>query len=66
MTYGLTVKKLSIWMIKIPATILFTCNPYHGLDDREFVVRVSILTGGDKPKISLRIVKLEANEEDMA
>tara|TARA_R110000744_G_scaffold56386_7_gene118983 strand:- start:5254 stop:6075 length:822 start_codon:yes stop_codon:yes gene_type:complete len=50
----------------IPATIEFTCDPYHGLEDRAFTVRVSILTGGDKPKISLRIVRLEAQEEDMA
>lgn len=50
----------------IPATIEFTCQPYHGLENRAFTVRVSILTGGDKPEISLRIIKLEAQEEDMA
>lgn len=50
----------------IPATIEFTCDPYHGLSDRAFTVRVSILTGDQKPKISLRIIKLEAQEEDMA
>lgn len=50
----------------IPAKIIFTCNPYHGLEDREFTVRVSILTGGQRPTISLRIIKLEAQEEDMA
>lgn len=50
----------------IPATIEFTCDPYHGLEDRAFTVRVSILTGGDRPKISLRIVRLEAQEEDIA
>jgi uncharacterized protein YfdQ (DUF2303 family) len=50
----------------IPATIEFTCDPYHGLGNRAFTVRVSILTGGSKPEISLRIIKLEAQEEDMA
>ena len=50
----------------IPAKIIFTCNPYHGLEDREFTVRVSILTGGERPTVSLRIIKLEAQEEDMA
>lgn len=50
----------------IPATIDFTCSPYHGLDERGFTVRVAILTGGQKPEISLRIIKLEAQEEDMA
>jgi uncharacterized protein YfdQ (DUF2303 family) len=51
---------------KIPSDIKFKCVPYHGLDNREFTVRVSILTGGQKPEISLRIIKLEAQEEDMA
>lgn len=51
---------------KIPAEIKFKCVPYHGLDQREFVVRVSILTGSSRPEISLRIIKLEAQEEDMA
>tara|TARA_R110002153_G_scaffold173631_3_gene326434 strand:- start:6017 stop:6838 length:822 start_codon:yes stop_codon:yes gene_type:complete len=50
----------------IPATMEFTCDPYHGLSDRAFTIRVSILTGDQKPKISLRIVRLEAQEEDMA
>lgn len=50
----------------IPATIEFTCDPYHGLDGRAFTVRVSILTGEQRPKISLRIIRLEAQEEDMA
>lgn len=51
---------------KIPAEIQFTCDPYFGLVNREFVMRVSILTGDSKPKISLRIIKLEAHREDMA
>jgi len=50
----------------IPATIEFTCHPYHGLVNRAFTVRVAILTGGSKPEISLRVIKLEAQEEDMA
>jgi uncharacterized protein YfdQ (DUF2303 family) len=50
----------------IPATIVFKCEPYHGLELREFILRVAILTGGSKPEISLRITKLEAQDEDMA
>lgn len=50
----------------IPAFIDFTCVPYQGLAPRKFQLRVSILTGGDRPKVSLRIIKLEAHEEDMA
>lgn len=51
---------------KIPSLIKFACVPYHGLAAREFDVRVSIITGSAKPEISLRIVKLEAQREDMA
>lgn len=51
---------------KIPAEIKFKCIPYQGLAEREFVLRVAILTGGGRPEVSLRILKLEAQEEDMA
>lgn len=51
---------------QIPACIKFTCVPWHGLGVREFDVRVSIITSGQKPALCLRIVKLEAQEEDMA
>lgn len=51
---------------KIPAKIVFSCDPYHGLQDREFDLRVSIITGDSKPKIGFRIVRLEAQVEDMA
>jgi uncharacterized protein YfdQ (DUF2303 family) len=50
----------------IPTTIYFTCEPYHGLESRQFVLRLGILTGGDKPSISLRIVKQELHDEEMA
>lgn len=50
----------------IPSEIEFTCDPFHGLCKRAFTVRVSIITGGSKPEIGLRIIKLEAQEEDMA
>lgn len=50
----------------IPTTIYFKCEPYHGLTEREFVLRLGVLTGGDKPRISLRIVKQELHDEEMA
>lgn len=50
----------------IPASIKFKCTPYHGLGEREFDIRLGILTGEQKPQISLRVIKLEAHEEDMA
>lgn len=50
----------------IPTTIHFVCNPYHGLTERVFVLRLGVLTGGDKPKIILRVVKQELHNEEMA
>ena len=50
----------------IPARIQFSCIPFHGLGERLFEIRLGILTGEQKPTISLRIIKLEAQEEDMA
>lgn len=51
---------------KIPAFLSFKCIPYNGLKEREFKVRVGILTGGPVPVISLRIQLLEQQQEDMA
>ena len=50
----------------LPTTIYFVTEPYHGLSKRSFVLRLGILTGGDKPTISLRIVNKEQHAEDMA
>jgi uncharacterized protein YfdQ (DUF2303 family) len=50
----------------IPTTIYFNCTPYHGLMERNFVLRLSVITSNDKPSISLRIVKQEEHDEAMA
>jgi uncharacterized protein YfdQ (DUF2303 family) len=50
----------------IPTTIYFKCQPYLGLEDRVFVLRLSILTGGPAPAIALRIAKQEQHNEEMA
>lgn len=50
----------------IPTTIYFNCEPYFGLPERNFVLRLSVLTGNEKPAITLRIVKLEEHEQEMA
>jgi uncharacterized protein YfdQ (DUF2303 family) len=50
----------------IPTTIYFRCQPYADLQERQFVLRLGIQTSGDKPKITLRIVKLELHREEMA
>lgn len=50
----------------IPTTIRFECQPYSELLPRTFALRLAIQTGGDKPTISLRIVKAEQHNEEMA
>lgn len=50
----------------IPTSISFTCQPYYGLEVRQFTLRLGVLTGGDKPAITLRIVKQELHDEEMA
>lgn len=50
----------------IPTVIYFTCQPYKELTERTFVLRLSVLTSGDKPSITLRIVKQEVHDEEMA
>lgn len=50
----------------LPTTIYFNCAPYQGLQERQFVMRLSILTGGSTPAIALRIAKEEEHEEEMA
>ncbi len=50
----------------IPTTIYFDCVPYHGLERRQFVLRLGVLTGGDKPAVTLRIVQEELHGEEMA
>lgn len=51
---------------KLPSHIIFNCTPYEGLGERSFAVRLSLLTGEEKPKFSIRIVRLETQEEEMA
>ena len=50
----------------IPTLINFTCQPYPDLTERTFALRLSVKTPGDKPVITLRIVKVEQHNEDMA
>ncbi len=49
----------------LPTTIYFTCVPYVGLAERTFVLRLGVLTSGDKPSVVLRIVKAEEHAEEM-
>lgn len=49
----------------MPSFIHFTCKPYSDLKEREFVLRVSILTSGDKPVLVARILQLESVQEEI-
>jgi uncharacterized protein YfdQ (DUF2303 family) len=50
----------------MPAFITFTTAPFHGLSERHFTLRVSLLTGDENPKFTLRIVRLEETLEKVA
>jgi len=50
----------------LPTFIYFNCKPYADLDERLFVLRLSILTGDDRPKLILRIQKAEEHAEQIA
>ena len=50
----------------LPTHIYFKCQPYADLSERNFVLRLGVLTASDKPSIVLRIVKKEEHDEEMA
>lgn len=50
----------------MPAFLTFKCIPYHGIPDRNFIMRLSILTSNDEPLLVLKTLKLEEHEEQMA
>jgi len=49
----------------LPALITFKCAPYSHMQEREFQMRLSILTGHDKPSISMRLIQMEKATEEM-
>lgn len=49
----------------MPHKLLFECEPFHGLRARTFELRVAILTNHDEPRLTLRILSLEAVQEDI-
>lgn len=50
----------------LPSFIDFKCTPFQGLTATNFQLRLSIITSEDRPKISLRVIKLEATQEEIA
>lgn len=50
---------------QLPAFLALKCEPYQGLSEHTFTLRLNIITG-EKPRIGVRIVRLETAEEEMA
>lgn len=50
----------------LPTFIYFTCEPYQGLSERTFVLRLGVITSDEKPALLLRVVKAEEHQEEMA
>lgn len=52
-------------VVQLPTGFTFECFPYHGLNERTFTLRLSVLTG-DKPTLVLRLARWEEQQEAMA
>ncbi|SDH48826.1 DUF2303 family protein [Pseudomonas panipatensis] len=50
----------------LPGSLIFTCQPYDGLPLRNFVLRLSVLTGEAKPVIKPRWVAEQQVREEIA
>lgn len=50
----------------LPTRFEFRCEPYVGIAERTFGMRLAILTEGKSPQITLRIIKAEEHAEKMA
>lgn len=51
--------------LAMPAWLRFTCKPYNDLSEITLNLRLSIMTGGDKPAFRVRISQLEAIKENI-
>ncbi len=52
--------------LELPGGFYFTCEPYLGLPERRFRVRLQVLTGGRDPVLVLRVIQLEAQQDEIA
>lgn len=50
----------------LPGEIKFGCIPYLHLKERFFTIRLSLLTSGDRPALTFRIIKLDSITEEIA
>lgn len=52
--------------LELPKYFVFNTHTYKGLDSQAFTLRLSILTGGDKPVLTARLIKAEQIQEAIA
>lgn len=52
--------------LQLPTHLIFTCNPYNGLDTRAFSLRLQVLTSGNEPVLVARLIQAEQIEEAIA
>lgn len=50
----------------LPTGFTLSTSPYEGLQSREFALKLSVLTGSDKPALTLRWLRKEQQLEDIA
>lgn len=50
----------------LPNFLEFTCNPYHGLPERTFRLRIALITSDGDPEFRFRMVQAEQEQEEMA
>ncbi len=49
-----------------PGELHFKFTPYLGFEEEKLVLKVQLLTGGQKPEISFRITRLESFQEELS
>lgn len=52
--------------LQLPKYFVFNTVTYKGLNSQAFTLRLSILTGGEKPVLVARLIKAEQIQEDIA
>lgn len=52
--------------LQLPKYFVFNTHTYKGLDSQAFTLRLSVLTGGDKPILVARLIKAEQIQEAIA
>lgn len=59
------LEKVAIESAHLPGFIHFKCVPYDGLKEHDFWIRVTVHLEGSAPQFSLRVIRLELEEQSM-